>query len=82
MNINTAIQVNQFYDDHMGLCEVMVSDQQCDVDSLQDSFCAEYGVTRSGNSYNDLHEITGLFIAYLKKNGFRPLKMQEVLFSD
>ena len=82
MNINTAIQVNQFYDDHMGLCEVMVSDQQCDVDALQDSFCAEYGVTRSGNPYYDLYEITDLFIAYLKRNGFRPLKMQEVLFSD
>lgn len=44
MNINTAIQVNQCCDDNIGLYEVMVSDQQCDVDALQDSFCAEYGV--------------------------------------
>lgn len=82
-NIETAIQVDQLCDDHMRLNCVMVSDQKCDTNALVQEFCEEYGLPGlDRNELNDLPEITKLFVKFLHKNGFRPLKTKRLIFTD
>ena len=86
MEVKTTIEVQAYadYDIRYTKC-IMVSEFTINVDDLLERFCISRGLPKpdgSGLPDNMLSDTTDDFIHYLKKEGFKPLKTKEVIFTD